>query len=205
MSVLGGGPRLPCGAPIADLLDQVAAGDGAVRSVHQRSCRFCGQALEDVLRWWTPIGVAAAQQITPPAGLISRVMARIGRLGGSTQVVVSRGERGVSGVTVWAVAAVAAQAAAAVPGVAAVSGWTARPLPAGSESDASGFVSGAAVVVDVEIAVTAGIAIPRVVAAVRRRVGRDLTALDGVDAVEVNVTVIDVADPSAIPPNDGSA
>jgi uncharacterized alkaline shock family protein YloU len=204
MSVLDGGERLGCGMVVADLVEQVAAGDGAVRSAHQQWCPVCRQALDDLARWWAPVQRWSAEPIFLPAGLISRVMDRVDRLSGSTRVLVDPGERGVTEVTVWAVAAVAAQAAAGVAGVAAVLGWTARPAPRAGELGAGRPAAGGAVVVDVAIAVFAGIPIRAVSASVRRRVMVNLRALVGVEALEVSVSVEDVVDPDVIHRDGGS-
>ncbi len=204
MSVLDGGERLPCGMAVADLVEQVAAGDGAARSAHQLSCPLCRQALDDLARWWVPVQWWSAEPIFLPAGLIGRVMDRIGGLSGSTRVLVDPGERGATEVTVAAVAAVAAQAAAGVPGVAAVLGWTARPVSRAGELGAGRPAAGGAVVVDLVIAVLAGIPIPAVSASLRRRVMVNLRALVGVEALEVNVSVDDVVDPDVIRRDGGS-
>jgi hypothetical protein len=75
-----GAEHLPCGAEVAELVEQVAAGRGAQRTEHQATCPHCSALLPELDRLWAPIGEFTREQVTPPPGLVTAVMRQVRRL-----------------------------------------------------------------------------------------------------------------------------
>ncbi|WP_433784151.1 Asp23/Gls24 family envelope stress response protein [Actinomycetospora sp. CA-101289] len=66
--------RLPCGAPIDRLLDQVSAGTASDRTTHQEQCPHCQAALAEYDRLWTPVRELAADDVKAPDTLLDETL-----------------------------------------------------------------------------------------------------------------------------------
>ena len=69
--------RLPCGAPIDRLLDQVSAGTASDRTDHQEQCPHCQAALAEYDRLWTPVRELAADDVKAPDSLLDETLRRL--------------------------------------------------------------------------------------------------------------------------------
>lgn len=189
-------PRLPCGADVEALLEQVA--DGVVPDAgtleHQRTCPFCGPALAELVTAWAPLDALDETPPTPRT-LDASVMERVAThaVHGWHAVVADR--TGRTRIGAWVVAVVARRAAAGVAGVHTVSG---RVLPGGalpSDGPDHGRRDGdhPPVVVVLTVTVDAAVPIPPLVDRVRRLVARHVRVFTGLTALQVDVHVADVA------------
>lgn len=197
----GGGERLPCGALVDDLIDQVATGRGEQRNTHQAHCPRCQAALAEFNRLWAPVAELAAVSVRAPAHVLSAVMRRIRELASNAWHTTIPGERGTTKVAARVVAAIARRAAQRVTGVGIVLGRAtesaeARRVAAATERnavpDSAVGVSGSSAVVDLALAAGYGHNLQAVTSRIRENVARDLHQLAGVDHVEVNITVDDI-------------
>lgn len=196
--------RLPCGAELSALLEQVADDRGEQRSAHQRSCPYCRVALDEAGRSWAPVRELAADDVDPPEGLVRSIMRQVHRLAQAGWLTLRRTARGVTCVSGWVVAAIAEAAADDTPGVHRVGTSFGRLIdtvraivPAGEgERTASGGkayeVAEHQAGVDIEVVTVYGARIPDVGEAVRRNVIARVESLTGLDVAEVNVEVTDV-------------
>ncbi len=204
------GDRLPCGAPVDDLLAQVTEGTPARDAAHQRTCPHCRAALAEFEDLWAPVHELAAEEVRAPAGLLQAVMAQIRELSrNSWSAVLSdpTGQTGQTRIAARVVGAVARLAAESVPHVtlalgggrvATPTGAAADlPLIAGRRGEAATDVglAGSHVVVDVQIAVDLGAPMQQVAAVVRDRIARHIAEQTGLVTTQVNVTVVDVRPP----------
>jgi len=192
--------RLPCGILVDDLLAQVA--DHAVPRdpVHQVGCPTCKATLAELEVLWAPVHAIAAEQVQAPAGLMSAVMARVRELPRTTWHAVIHSDMGQTRISARVIAAIARLAAEDVPDVTLALGGgrttqrhTAEQV-AGPEAEAATDVgvAGTHVVIDVQVAVEWGAAIPHVARQIRDQITRHIAAYTSLTTDEVNVTVVDV-------------
>ncbi len=197
-----GQDRLPCGAPVAGLFEQVAAGREARLTQHQVGCAHCRATLAEVGELWGPIRLMAAEKVSAPAGMVEQVMARVRDLAREVWYAVLPDERGSTRIAARVVGVLARRAAASVPGVRVALGRSTDPARERAASRATeqhaypgtavGVAGGRAVAVDLALAVSYGLSIPDVSARVQRAVISGVRAATGVGDIEVNVTVDDV-------------
>lgn len=158
--------RLPCGAQVADLIEQ-AADRGGWRSPHQAACEHCQALLPQLERLWRPVRDLAAERVAVPEGLVAAVMYQVRRLVRAAWLGVHAGTRGTTRVARTAVAKLAALAARTVPGVGGVLSHVPEPAePAEVAGGRTGLQLG--------LVTEYGQSIPAVAEAVRRSV----TAVD---------------------------
>lgn len=172
--------RLPCGARVDELLDQVAEGRPPRDPAHQARCPHCRAALAHLTEVWAPVQDLAQEEVRAPADLLQTVMAGVRELARDGWSAVLDGTDGRTRIAARVVGAVARLAAESVPHV--------------SQALGGGRVgaAGARVVVDVQVVVDHGAPIPAVAARVREQVVRHLAAQTGLTATAVDVTVVDV-------------
>ncbi len=209
--------RLPCGAPVDDLLAQVTEGTPPRDAAHQRTCPHCRAALAEFEDLWAPVRELAVEDVQAPAGLLQAVMAQIRDLSRNNWSAVLSDLAGQTRIAARVVGAVARLAAESVPHVtlalgggrvATPSGAAADPaLVAGRRGEAATDVgvAGSHVVIDVQIAVDFGVPIQRVAATVRDRIARHIAEHTGLVATQVNLTVVDVRPPGRTRTPDGDA
>ncbi len=201
------GDRLPCGATVDDLLEQVTEGTPPRDAAHQRACPHCRAALAEFEDLWAPVGELAAEEVRAPAGLLQAVMAQIRDLSRNNWSAVLSDPAGQTRIAARVVGAVARLAAESVPhvtlalggGRVATSTRTAvdPALVAGARGEAATDVgvAGSHVVVDVQIAVDFGAPMQQVAAVVRDRIARHIAEQTGLVTTQVDVTVVDVRPP----------
>lgn len=201
--------RVPCGALLDDLLEQVADGTPPADPAHQETCPHCRAALTELADVWAPVRRLAAEHVTAPPMLTSTIMERVHAIAAHGWHAVLTGHSGVLRIAAWVVAVIARRAAAGVPGVGTVTGQVTPPaaalgrVPAGfppagpsrSQRAAAAGIGVAGRQVDIRIAVTAAAwrPLPALAEQIRRRVSAEVSATTGlaVAAVDVEVTDLD--------------
>lgn len=200
-----GGPpaagRLPCGADVDELLEQVAAGHARELTSHQQHCPHCQASLSELDRLWAPVRAQAAASAPAPPSLVEGVMTGVRRMVRDTWYTLELTDGGSLRVAARVVAVLARDAARRVPGVRAAlgrssAGRIARLVERGTLShrhphSAIG-VLGRTAVVDLALAVEYGPALPEVARWVQEEVVAELRRGIGLKSVTVNVTVDDV-------------
>jgi uncharacterized alkaline shock family protein YloU len=187
---------LPCGAAVDDLLDQVADGNATRRTGHQTDCAHCRAALAELDDLWSPVRAYAAEEITAPVDLLSRMMAQIRQLTEVPGHATFSGERGVTRIAAHVAEVIARAAAGRVAGVvAALGNVSLDDGSTGSDADAAVAVTvvGRRAVVDITVAAADGEDLQRLAGRIRRTVAADLYALTTMEAIEVNVRIDDLA------------
>jgi uncharacterized alkaline shock family protein YloU len=192
--------RLPCGAEVAALVEQVATGRGDQRSDHQATCLHCSTLLPELDRLWAPMREFTREQVTPPPELVTAVMRQVRRLVAAAWLGLRSGARGTTRVARWVVARIAGLAARQVPGVHQVLSHVAdvdpvsEPAPAAHKSqrrDAADVGTGRTAI-HLDLITEYGESIPNVTQAVRRTVIHQIQDLTGLEVTEVNITVDDI-------------
>jgi uncharacterized alkaline shock family protein YloU len=191
---------LPCGAEVAELVEQVAAGRGAQRTEHQATCPHCSALLPELDRLWAPIGEFTREQVAPPPGLVTAVMRQVRRLVAAAWLSLRTSSRGTTRVARWVVARIASLAARQVPGVHQVLAHVAdidtarQPAPARHNRqprDAADMGAGRTAI-HLDLVTQYGESIPAIAQAVRHTVTKRIQDLTGLEVTEVNITVGDI-------------
>jgi uncharacterized alkaline shock family protein YloU len=192
--------RLPCGAEVAALVEQVATGRGDQRSDHQATCLHCSTLLPELDRLWAPMREFTREQVTPPPGLVTRRHAPGPPVGRGRLAGLAQWRPGTTRVARWVVARIAGLAARQVPGVHQVLSHVAdvdpvsEPAPAAHKSqrrDAADVGTGRTAI-HLDLITGYGESIPNVTQAVRRIVIHQIQDLTGLEVTEVNITVDDI-------------
>ncbi len=178
MNLDGYAERLPCGAQLAELIEQVTENVEPLDRAHQTICPHCQAALERIREAWRQVRGLAAEPVLVPSGLARRVMARIRTQLGS--VALPDEERGHTRVDSRVITRVARNTARSV-----------REVRFASVVIAGGR-EGQPVTVRVRLVVAYGPALAPVADAVRVRVAEALLRVVGVEAAEVAVSVEDL-------------
>lgn len=178
MNLDGYAERLPCGAQLVDLIEQVTEGVAARDTAHQAICPHCQAALKRIREAWREVRGLAAEPVLVPSGLARRVMARIRtQLGSVALPEEGRGRTRVSNRVITRVAREAARSVSEVYFASAV---------------AEGGLEGEPVTVRMRLGVVFGPALAPVAETVRGRVTAALFCVAGVESAQVVVTVEDV-------------
>jgi uncharacterized alkaline shock family protein YloU len=192
--------HLPCGAEVAELVEQVAIGRGEQRSEHQATCPHCSALLPELDRLWAPIGEFTREQVTPPPGLVTAVMRQVRRLVTAAWLGLRTSSRGTTRVARWVVARIAGLAARQVPGVHQVLSHVAdidtasHRAPAGRNRlhrDVADVGAGHTAI-HLDLVTQYGESIPAIAQAVRHTVAKRIQDLTGLEVTEVNITVGDI-------------
>jgi uncharacterized alkaline shock family protein YloU len=192
--------HLPCGAEVAELVEQVAAGRGDQRSEHQVTCPHCSALLPELDRLWAPIGEFTREQVAPPPGLVTAVMRQVRRLVAAAWLGLRTSSRGTTRVARWVVARIAGLAARQVPGVHQVLAHVAdidtasQRAPAGRNRrhrDVADVGAGRTAI-HLDLVTQYGESIPAIAQAVRHTVAKRIQDLTGLEVAEVNITVGDI-------------
>ena len=200
--------RVPCGAWLDDLLEQVADGTTPADPAHQEACQHCREALAELAELWIPVRRLAAVDVTAPSSLTSTVMERVHAIAAHGWHAVLTGQSGVTRVAAWVVAVIARRAAAGVPGVGTVLGQVTPPAAAldqvhaeyppdqpsrAQRAAAAGIgVAGRPVVVGIAVTAAVGTPLPALAEQIRRRVGSEVRAMTGLNVSGVDVEVTDL-------------
>ncbi|WP_425953464.1 Asp23/Gls24 family envelope stress response protein [Xylanimonas sp. McL0601] len=184
---MSGSDRIACGTPIDDLLEQVAAHGRPQDPAHQASCPHCRAALAEITELWRPVDRLAGVRAAAPPDLLAAVTEAVRRLprhGWHAVLPTDRGETRIAG---RVIAAVVRRAAAQTDHVTLAVGR------ARSGRDAAHVgVAGTHVVIDVQVAVELGSAVPVLADQLRRHIREHLRAHTGLSATEINIAVLDV-------------
>ncbi len=192
--------HLPCGAEVAELVEQVAAGRGDQRSEHQVTCPHCSALLPELDRLWAPIGEFTREQVAPPPGLVTAVIRQVRRLVAAAWLGLRTSSRGTTRVARWVVARIAGLAARQVPGVHQVLAHVAdidtasQRAPAGRNRrhrDVADVGAGRTAI-HLDLVTQYGESIPAIAQAVRHTVAKRIQDLTGLEVAEVNITVGDI-------------
>lgn len=191
--------RLSCGASVDDLLAQVADHAAPRNPAHQAGCPVCKATLAELGALWAPVHAIAAEQVHAPASLVSSVMARVRELPRNIWHAVIHTDQGQTRISARVIAAIARLAAEDVPHVTLALGGghttqnqSAQQI-AGPDAEAATDIGVAGShVIDVQVAVEWGAAIPRVAHQIRDQITRQVAAYTSLTTDEVNVTVVDV-------------
>jgi uncharacterized alkaline shock family protein YloU len=199
--------RVPCGAWLDDLLEQVADGIPSADPAHQETCPHCRAALAELADLWIPVRRLAAVNVTAPSSLTSTIMERVHTIAAHGWHAVLTGQSGVTRIAAWVVAVIARRAAAGVPGVGTVHGQVTppalgpvhaeyppdRPSRAQHAAAAGLGVAGRRVVIRIAVTAAAGRPLPALAEQIRRRVRAEVSTLTGlaVAAVDVEITDLD--------------
>jgi uncharacterized alkaline shock family protein YloU len=200
--------RVPCGARLDDLLEQVADGNPPADPAHQEACQYCREALAELAELWIPVRRLAAVDVTAPSSLTSTVMERVHAIAAHGWHAVLTEQSGVTRVAAWVVAVIARRAAAGVPGVGTVLGQVTPPAAAldqvhaeyppdqpsrAQRAAAAGIgVAGRPVVVGIAVTAAVGTPLPALAEQIRRRVGAEVRAMTGLSVSGVDVEVTDL-------------
>jgi uncharacterized alkaline shock family protein YloU len=200
--------RVPCGAWLDDLLEQVADGTPRADPAHQEACRHCREALAELAELWIPVRRLAAVNVTAPSSLTSAVMERVHAMAAHGWHAVLTGQSGVTRVAAWVVAVIARRAAARVPGVGTVLGQVTPPATAlgqvhaeypqdqpsrAQRAAAAGIgVAGRPVVVCIAVTAAVGTPLPALAEQIRRRVDVEVRTMTGLSVSGVDVEVTDL-------------
>jgi uncharacterized alkaline shock family protein YloU len=192
--------HLPCGAEVAELVEQVAAGRGDQRSEHQVTCPHCSALLPELDRLWAPIGEFTREQVAPPPGLVTAVMRQVRRLVAAAWLGLRTSSRGTTRVARWVVARIAGLAARQVPGVHQVLAHVAEIDTASQRAPAGrnrrhrdvADVGAGRTAIHLDLVTQYGESIPAIAQAVRHTVAKRIQDLTGLEVAEVNITVGDI-------------
>lgn len=205
--------RLPCGVVFDDLLEQVADDRAPNDAAHQANCPHCRATLAELTDVWAPVRDLTESDSEPPESLTTSVMQRVVAIATHGWHAVVTEPLGVTRIAAWVVAVVARRAAERVDGVGLVRGRISPPAAAiaqvraafdraqptqGQRNQAAGIgVAGRRVVVTIDITAEPGYPLPALAGQIRRSVIEHVSALAGLDVVEVDVRVVDLEDPPA--------
>lgn len=178
MNLDGYAECLPCGARLAELIEQVTEGLEPRDPAHQSICPYCRAALERVREAWRQVRGLADEPVLVPSGLARRVIARIRTQLGS--VTLPEEERGRTRVGNRVIARLACEAARSVGEVS----FASAVAEDGSE--------GEPVTVRMRLVVAYGPTLAPVIKAVRTRVTEALMRVAGVETARVLVSVEDL-------------
>lgn len=187
--------RLPCGQPLATLVEVVTEHPGAPRDAHQRACRYCTAAMSDAERAWASVRMLAEQPVVMPEGLVASIMKKVRRLAEAGWVVLTAGARGFTKVSVTVLAALAAAAAGSTPGVRSVRYSWSDVVPGaahrGGTDDRRGIPDAVeeAAAIELEVVTAYGHPIHDVAEAIRRNVRREIRERAAVETVRIDVDV----------------
>lgn len=196
-----GGERLPCGALVDELLEQVAERRGGRLTVHQQQCPHCQAALTEFSRLWAPIEEHAATNIPIPTALAAGVMTSIRTLVRDVWYTLDVADGGTIRVAARVVAVLARDAARRVPGVRVALGRTTASRMAQlvekatlghRHPHAAVGVLGRTAAVDLALAVSYGPPLKTIGDQVQRAVIAELRRSIGLTGVVVNVTIDDI-------------
>jgi uncharacterized alkaline shock family protein YloU len=183
------GPRLPCGAELDALAEQVAAQAPPADPEHQARCPHCTAALDALGGALGDLETYGRAPVAVPPRLTARIMARVHQLADTlTENLVLVGPRGETRISHRIVAQVARRAALAVPGVLLASAQTVTGNP--GDPGRVGMT--------LRLVIAFGPSVDALAGAVRARVGRVLPRVTGAEVSAVDVVVDDLRiDPDA--------
>ncbi|MFG1928990.1 Asp23/Gls24 family envelope stress response protein [Cryptosporangium sp. NPDC048952] len=187
------GDRLPCGADIDELIEQVATGRGADRTAHQETCPHCQAALAEYGRLWAPVHELADQQVRAPDSIVADVLRQIRGISVHTSWGVLPAQQGETRIADRVVAVTARVVTEQVPGVRAALTSSRGADPAETpEPEVIAGVSGISTALRITVAASYGLDLNDLAERIRRAVTDRVRELTGLQPVEVSVDIDDV-------------
>lgn len=182
--------RLPCGASVDDLVDQVADGAAQERTPHQDSCPHCQAALAEYDRLLGPVRELAAEPVSVPDTVLAEVLRRIRGSLPDAEYGVLPGPRGATRISGRVVAVTARIVTEQVPGVRVALARNESARSGGTDVEAG--VSGAGTAVRITLAADYGADLHALADQVRTAVAGAVHDLTGLETVQIDVTIDDV-------------
>lgn len=210
--------RLPCGAAVDRLLDQVAAGAARSFTDHQADCPHCQAALAEYDRLWSPVRELAAEEISAPDTLLEETIQRLRGATSDPTFATLPGPRGSTRIAARVVVVTARETAQDVDGVRValsniVRGGTGSDSDAAIDDDRSddplaharvagaaqddgprvvAGIAGRSTAIEITLAADYGVDLVALGERIRERVTDRIRALTGLDPVNISVVIDDV-------------
>lgn len=184
--------KLPCGASVDDLVEQVADGAAGERTTHQSSCPHCQAALAEYDRLFGPVREMAAEPVPVPDTVLAEVLRRIRGTLPDPEYGVLPGPRGVTRIAGRLVAVTARVVTEQTPGVRAA---LASNESTSGVSEVVAGVAGMSTAVRITIAADYGADLHALADQVRAAVGAAVRHATGLLPVQIDITIDDVLDP----------
>ena len=190
------GDRLPCGADIDELIEQVATGHGDDRTAHQEECPHCQAALAEYQRLWAPVHELVAQPVRAPESVVADVLRQIRGVSVHTSWGVLPTEQGETRIADRVVAVTARIVTEQVPGVrAALTSSRTADEPERGGPDVVAGVTGISTALRITVAASYGLDLNELADRIRRAVTDRVRELTGLQPAEVSVVIDDVLEP----------
>jgi uncharacterized alkaline shock family protein YloU len=184
-----GGDQLPCGAPIDDLIAQVADGDAARRTPHQQGCVHCQAALTEYARLWDPVTALAAERVQPPDSLIDEALRRIRTTLEHPEYGLLVGPDGLTRIALRVIIVTARTAAERTDGVRAA---LTHAAPSDSSAAVAAGITGSSTAIEVTVAATYGHDLPALADRIRRTVADDIRTYTGLRPADITIVIDDI-------------
>lgn len=198
--------RLPCGARLVELIDQVADGRQPADPEHQATCPHCQAALGELEELWGRVRALAREEVSAPYRLVQTVMRRIREQGSVPALLIPleqvvprlvrhalvHEERGVTRIADSVLARIASLALREIS-LAEVASSGARALRRGSATECIEVrLGGDRALVALRLVADYGVNLPSLADLVRQTVAERIRTMTGLEAVEVDIHVVDV-------------
>jgi uncharacterized alkaline shock family protein YloU len=191
--VMTGPDRLPCGADVDDLINQVADGDAAHRTPHQDGCPHCQAALAEYQRLWAPVQDLTEQHVAVPDGILDHVIRAIRTAGEQAGYGLLRTPLGLTRIADRVVAVTARISAERVAGVRAALAH--EHPPSREQPEAVAGVQGGSAAIRITLAVTYGHDLVALADRIRATVAARIRTVTGLEPVEITIIIDDVLEP----------
>ena len=185
--------RLPCGADIDALLEQVSAGRGDQRDAHQAGCPHCTAALAEYDRLWAPVRRTAHTEVFAPDSVLAEALRRLRDVASDPDYGSIVGPDGTTRISGRVVVVTARETAQAIEGVRVAL----SSLTSGAASSEVGVrvvagVAGHSTAVEVSLAADYRTDLVALGERIRTEVEARVRDLTGLDPVAVSVRIDDV-------------
>jgi len=178
--------RLPCGAGLAALLEQVADGQAARDPLHQTGCPYCQTALRRLRQDWAGVQALGRQPVPVPAGLTARIMEGVRALAAQVaEFVLLGGPRGETRIAHAVISRTIQHLALTVPGVVFASVKVTSQDPAHPRRLA----------VAIRLVIVFGPSVKTIAEGVRKLLPGRAYPLTGTELTRIDVTIADTTDP----------
>ena len=193
----GSADRLPCGADIDALLEQVSAGRGDQRDAHQAGCPHCTAALSEYDRLWAPVRRTAHTEVRAPDSVLADALRRLRNVTSDPDHGSIVGPEGITRISGRVVVVVARETAQEIDGVrVALTSLTSGAATASSDEGVRvvAGIAGRSTAVEVSLAADFRADLVALGERVRTTVAARVRDLTGLDPVAVTVHIDDVLD-----------
>ncbi len=185
--------RLRCGRAVANVVAQVADGDGRQHDEHQQHCPHCQAALAEYARLWAPMLEVAAQQIAAPAHVVESALRRIRGTVEHDDYGTIDSPLGITRISARVIVVTSRETAQTVPGVrVALSKHLAGPDSSDSAADITVGVAGHSTAIAITLAADYGQDLIALGERVRREVAARVRALTTLEPVMITVIIDEI-------------